>query len=111
MEQAKSTYIEKLTEASITYEQEQIEFVFQRTKLKLRDALEINELKTMNPEYNKQLDLKDDQLSIRFYPPPSYALFNTIHSKSIQATWQHDHNIVQHVEHHDLHLLILIVSP
>jgi len=111
MEQAKSTYIEKLTEASITYEQEQIEFVFQRTKLKLRDALEINVLKTMNPEYNKEFELTEDQLTIRFYPPPSYSLFHTIHSKSIQARWQLAHNIVQHVEHHDLHRLILIVSP
>src|SRR5690625_448509 len=111
MEQAKSTYIEKLTEASITYEQDQIEFVFQRTKLKLRDELEINVLKTIHPEFNKEFELTEDQLVIRFYPPPSYSLFNTIHSKSIQARWQLAHNIVQQVEHHNLHRLTLIVSP
>lgn len=111
MEQKKSTYIEKLTEASITYEQDKIEFVFQRAKLRLRDELEVNLLKTINPEYNKEFELTDDQLMIRFYPPPSYSPFHKIRSKSIQAKCQLAYNIVQQVENHALQRLKLIVSP
>ena len=105
------TYLEKQTEASLKYDEENIEIKLHQAKIKLRDVREINLLKTINPEFKKELIKTDDQLTIRLFPPASYERFQAIQSKSVQAKWRLAYNIIQLASGHSNMRLKLIISP
>lgn len=111
MSQQTPTYLENKTESTITYEDEKIEIMFHRAKLKLNNELEVHLLKSINPEFNKEFTLTEDQLTLSIFPPPTYAFFNEIQGKSIQAKWQFAYNLIQRIQQHTLKRVKLIVSP
>lgn len=110
-DEEKRTYLEEELDATITYAEDQIEFVFHRAKVKLSDELEIQMLKTLNPEFNKAFKLTEDQLLITYTKPKSYQYFEAIHQKNIREKWQFAYNIIQQVQSHSLERLKLIISP
>ncbi|WP_161493879.1 type VII secretion protein EssB [Virgibacillus necropolis] len=105
------SYLEKQTEGRIKYNEKQIEFSFHRQKLKLRDEMEIELLKSINPELNKTFTMTDDLLMITIDPPESYMHFDEINVKSNQAKWRLAYNLIQKVQQHNIHRLKLIISP
>lgn len=105
------SYLEEELDTTITYHEEKIDFIFQRAKVKLSDELEIQMLKTMNPELQQEFKLTDDQLIITYHPPKTYSSFNDIYQKSNRAKWQFAYNIIQRIRDHSLQRLKLIISP
>ncbi|GAA0443755.1 MAG: type VII secretion protein EssB [Bacillota bacterium] len=105
------TYLEKQTDAAISYEHGKIEISFHRAKVKLNDQLEIEWLKSINQEIRKEIVRTEDELKIYLSPPKSYHAFHKLYSKSEQAQWQFAYNLVQHIQKHALKRLKIIVCP
>lgn len=105
------SYLEDKLDAKITYETNKIEFVFQRAKVKMSDELEIQLLKTINPQINKEFALTEDRINITYHPPQSYYNFKDIHKNNIRSRWQFAYNIIQAVRSHKLERAKLCVSP
>ncbi|MBU5465956.1 type VII secretion protein EssB [Virgibacillus sp. MSJ-26] len=105
------SYLENKLDTKITYDSDKIEFVFQRAKVKLSDELEIHLLKTINPEFNKEFTLTEDQVIITYHPPKSYARFENIYKNSIRAKWQFAYNVIRAIRSHSIERAKLIVSP
>ncbi|MFC4024362.1 type VII secretion protein EssB [Oceanobacillus longus] len=111
MSQQTTTYLESKIDATIAYQDKEIEIAFHRAKLKLDNELEINLLKSINSEFKKEFTLTDDQLTIHIFPPDSYERFHRIHEKSNQAKWQFAYNLIQCIKKHAFHRLNLIICP
>lgn len=105
------SYLEKKLDVKITYETNQIEFTFQRAKVKMSDELEIELLKTINPEISKELTLTEDKVIITYHIPQSYANFDDIYKNNIRSRWQFAYNIIQTIRSHKLERAKLCVSP
>lgn len=105
------TYLEEKTEVNLSYEEEIINLIFQRAKLKLNDEMEIHFLKEIEPEFNKTFTLTEDQLIITLTPPDTFASFQAIHQQNVQSRWQFAYNILQKIQSHSLDRLKLIISP
>ncbi|UTR16189.1 type VII secretion protein EssB [Salipaludibacillus sp. LMS25] len=111
MSEKNVTYLEKQIEAVMKEEKGQITVTFQRAKLKLNDEEEVHLLGAMNPEFDREFKLTEDQLIITIKKPEHYVAFSTIHKKSNQAKWQFAFNVIQAIRHHAVDRLKLIVSP
>src|SRR5699024_594082 len=98
-------------DAKITYTENNIQFIFQRAKLKMDHELEIEFLKRIHPQLNTEFKITDDQLIISHHPPKSYEMFSGIFDKGISARWQFAYNIIQAVRTHRLDRAKMIVSP
>ena len=105
------SYLEKKLDAKIIYEVNQIEFVFQRAKVKVSDELEIQLLKTIDPEISKEFTLTEDKVIITYHTPQSYANFTDIYKNNNRSRWQFAYNIVQKIRSHKLERAKLCVSP
>lgn len=110
-DEAERSYLEKKLDASITYEADKIEFVFQRAKVKMSDELEIELIRTMNPELQKEITLTEDQVVITYHPPKSYQRFEKIFENSIRSRWQFAYNVLQTIRNHALQRMKLTISP
>src|SRR5699024_6899327 len=105
------SYLEEELDTTITYHEEKRDFIFQRAKVKLSDELEIQMLKTMNPELQQERNSAEDPLIITNQPPTTDSSFNDIYQKSNPAKWQFAYNIIQRIRDHSLQRLKLIRSP
>ncbi len=104
------TYLEKVTEAKVTVG-ETISIVFHKAKLKMRDELEIDLLKSINPELNKQLTVTEDEVVLTLSPPSSYQFVQNLHTKSIIWRWTFAYQLVQKVKQHHLNRLHPVICP
>lgn len=105
------SYLEEKLDAKITYETNKIEFLFQRAKVKMSDELEIQLLKTINPEISKEFILTEDKVVITYHTPQSYANFDDIYKNNIRSRLQFAYNIIQTIRSHKLERAKLCVSP
>ncbi|TCP31205.1 type VII secretion protein EssB [Scopulibacillus darangshiensis] len=106
----KPTYLEKKLEAAITKDNGYA-FIFQNEKIKLDHELEIDMIKEIDPSFNKEIIMTEDELKITIHPPAEYQSFQRIHSKDDRSKWLFSHHLVKRVMKHSLHRLHLIVCP
>ncbi|MCY9373987.1 type VII secretion protein EssB [Bacillus sp. T17B1] len=105
------SYLENQLEAVAEKTDAGYTFTFQREKIKLLDGLEANVIKDVNPFFQKEIDVTDDEVIITIQPPPSYKAFRVIKAKDKKSKWQFAYQLVQAVQQHNLSRLNLIVAP
>lgn len=111
MNEEKASYLERLIEGVVKHENFTTTIIFQRTKIKMQDELELGVLRDLNRDFKKELKHNDDEISIIIERPPKYKSFQELKSKSHLAKAYFSHQLVKKVLNHSLQRLHLIVSP
>lgn len=85
MAEKKKTYLEDQLEAVMTKEDGAYIFRFQREKINLVNGLEANVIKEVDPSFNKETVMTDDEVQILIQPPSEYKEFRYIKGKNKKA--------------------------
>ncbi|PLT31470.1 type VII secretion protein EssB [Peribacillus deserti] len=110
MEGKKTSYLEEQTEAAITHDGGHV-FVFQRSKVKLHDHLEISFLEESAVPLKKEIEVTEDEVIVKVKAPPEFLTFTDLRKKNKQARLIFAHQLVKKVSSHEWPRLNLIVSP
>ena len=111
MAEKKKTYLEDQLEAVMTKEDGAYIFRFQREKINLVNGLEANVIKEVDPSFNKETVMTDDEVQILIQPPSEYKEFRYIKGKNKKSKWLFAYQLVKAVEEHSIKRLHLIVAP
>ncbi|MBM7694487.1 type VII secretion protein EssB [Peribacillus deserti] len=111
MEGKKTSYLEEQTEAEITHQDGSYVFVFQRSKVKLQDQLEIYFLQEFDASLKKEMEVTEDEVMIKVAAPPEFLTFHDIRKKNKLARLFFAHQLVKKAAHHEWPRLNMIVSP
>ncbi|MBA4536975.1 type VII secretion protein EssB [Bacillus aquiflavi] len=111
MSEKKQTYLEQQLEAVIKKENNKYTFTFQRGKIKLDDAIEMDMLKEIDPSIQKEIILTDDELNLIIQLPSNYLNFFNLKNKDEKSKWIFAHQLVKKVQNHSLSRLHLVVCP
>ncbi|MDQ0230844.1 type VII secretion protein EssB [Metabacillus malikii] len=109
--QKEMSYIEEKLEAIIKVEKQTIEFIFQKEKIKLNHQDEISFLKEINPVIKKQIQMMDDELSVRHTIPTSFTYLPHMQKIDERDRLLIAFRIVQSVISHTLTRIHLFVCP
>src|SRR5690625_7474848 len=88
MPDEQTPYFTRRTEGYIERQENTIITTFQKPKIKLRDEIEIDLVKTVDPNLNKKITSKEDKIIIQTEIPKGYDLLPNIHNESTIARWQ-----------------------
>lgn len=86
-------------------------FRFQREKINLVNGLEANVIKEVDPSFNKETVMTDDEVQILIQPPSEYKEFRYIKGKNKKSKWLFAYQLVKAVEEHSIKRLHLIAAP
>ncbi|MCB6219002.1 type VII secretion protein EssB [Bacillus paralicheniformis] len=111
MAEKKKTYLEDQLEAVMTKEDGSYIFRFQREKINLVNGLEANVIKEVDPSFNKETVMTDDEVQILIQPPSEYKEFRYIKGKNKKSKWLFVYQLVKAVEEHSIKRLHLIAAP
>ncbi|MGN1402256.1 MAG: type VII secretion protein EssB [Bacillus sp. (in: firmicutes)] len=111
MPKEKRSYIETQTEASVTKQSAVHTYVFQRALLKLKNELEVQVIKELNPNIHKTIEVNEDEIIIRFELPEGFSEFDKIHTKTEHDKWVFVYRLIQKAKEHSYTRLIPIISP
>ena len=111
MAEKKKTYLEDQLEAVMTKEDGTYIFRFQREKINLVNGLEANVIKEVDPSFNKEAVMTDDEVQIMIQPPSEYKEFRYIKGKNKKSKWLFAYQLVKAVEEHSIKRLHLIAAP
>ncbi|KAA0837291.1 type VII secretion protein EssB [Bacillus paralicheniformis] len=111
MAEKKKTYLEDQLEAVMTKEDGAYIFRFQREKINLVNGLEANVIKEVDPSFNKETVMTDDEVQILIQPPSEYKEFRYIKGKNKKSKWLFAYQLVKAVEEHSIKRLHLIAAP
>ncbi|MCY9275974.1 type VII secretion protein EssB [Bacillus haynesii] len=111
MAEKKKTYLEDQLEAVMTKEDGTYIFRFQREKINLVNGLEANVIKEVDPSFNKETIMTDDEVQILIQPPSEYKEFRYIKGKNKKSKWLFAYQLVKAVEEHSIKRLHLIAGP
>ncbi|TYR79170.1 type VII secretion protein EssB [Priestia megaterium] len=112
MSEKKSTYLETLLEASITRDKKQgYTFVFQTEKIKLDHAIEIEMLKDIEPSFQKEIVMNEDELKIMIHPPEDFQPLSRLQQKQERYKWMFAHQLIKKVQNHSFTRLHVAVCP
>ncbi|WP_051348501.1 type VII secretion protein EssB [Peribacillus kribbensis] len=111
MEGTKQSYLEEQLDALIKKDGSSRNFIFQRSRVKLRDALEIKFLEGLDSDIKKEIIVNEDEVVVRAAVPPSFLTFAGVKKKTRLARLYFAHQLVEKVIHHDFSRLHVIVSP
>ncbi|MCY7813955.1 type VII secretion protein EssB [Bacillus haynesii] len=111
MAEKKKTYLEDQLEAVMTKEDGTYIFRFQREKINLVNGLEANVIKEVDPSFNKETVMTDDEVQILIQPPSEYKEFRYIKGKNKKSKWLFAYQLVKAVEEHSIKRLHLIAAP
>ncbi|MBM7649223.1 type VII secretion protein EssB [Bacillus ectoiniformans] len=87
------------------------DFIFQKARLKLEQALEINMIVEADPQLNKKIESNEDEIILNVQPPSYFSQFQAIHSKPDIAKWIFMDQLIKKVQRHSYHRLIPVVCP
>jgi type VII secretion protein EssB len=90
---------------------EKVEIIFYRARIRLRDKLEINLLKSIHPDFTRDFTINDDQLIIRIHPPNYYHDFHIIHQTNKESRYRFAYNIIQAIQNQTMNRIKLVVCP
>ncbi|WP_243290998.1 type VII secretion protein EssB [Bacillus sp. FJAT-47783] len=110
MSEKNPTYLEEKLQAVITKENGYT-FSFQKEKIKLDHAIEIDMVKEINPDFQKDIVMTDDELHVTTQLPAHYKEFHAIQKKDDHSKWLFTHQLVKKVNSHPYSRLHLIVCP
>ncbi|PLR96523.1 type VII secretion protein EssB [Bacillus sp. T33-2] len=111
MSDTKQTYLEQQLEAVISKENNNFTFTFQKGKIKLDDAVELEMLKEIEPSIYKEISLTEDEVTLNIQPPLNYISFSQLKKKDEQSKWVFASQLVKKVKEHSLTRLHLVVCP
>ncbi|MBT2575647.1 type VII secretion protein EssB [Bacillus sp. ISL-51] len=107
----KRSYLETELDAARAETESGFTFTFQREKIKLLDGLEANVIKDVDPFFQKEVLVSEDEVTIIVSPPSSYQAFRYIKGKDKKSRWQFAYRLVQAVKQHKLKRLHIIAAP
>lgn len=110
-ESIEQKYLEKQIDATISLDEQRIEIQFPVPKIKLKDQLEINLIKSISPEFNREFQLIEDKLIIKLFPPENFHIFEMIHQQSMESRWRFAYNIIQTIRNHTLSRIKYVICP
>ncbi|RID89387.1 type VII secretion protein EssB [Peribacillus asahii] len=111
MSEKKQSYLEKQLEAVIKKEKNTIQIIFQREKIRLDDALEMEMLKYSDSSVKKEITLTEAELNLIIEIPSSYISFTQLKKKDEKSRWIFASQLIKKVENHSLNRLHVIVCP
>src|SRR3954464_1270209 len=111
MSEKRRTYLEEQLEAVVKREKNLVEIIFQREKVKLDHAIEIEMLKDSDPSIKKEIKLTEDELCLVIQPPANYLTFTQLNNKDEKSRWNFASQLVKKVQSHSLSRLHLIICP
>ncbi|MDM5215002.1 type VII secretion protein EssB [Peribacillus sp. NJ4] len=111
MDEKKSSYLEKKTEAAIVKGDNGYSFVFQRAKLSMQDPLELQLIHEADDALQKHIEVTEDEVQIRVNPPASFFVFSKAKDKNLIGRWVSSYQIVKKIRNHELTRLQLVVCP
>ena len=86
MDEKKSSYLEKKTEAAMKKDDNGHLFVFQRAKLPMQDPLELQLIHEADDALQKHIEVTEDEVQIRVNPPASFFVFSKAKDKNPLST-------------------------
>ncbi|USK69142.1 type VII secretion protein EssB [Peribacillus asahii] len=111
MSEKKQSYLEKQVEAVIKKEKNTVQIIFQREKIRLDDALEMEMLKYSDSSIKKEITLTEAELKLKIETPSSYLPFTQLKKKDEKSRWIFASQLIKKVENHSLNRLHVIVCP
>ncbi|MBD8138197.1 type VII secretion protein EssB [Bacillus sp. CFBP 13597] len=104
-------YLEKKTEAAMMKDEKGHSFVFQRAKLPMQDPLELQLIHEADDALQKHIEVTEDEVKIRVYPPASFFVFSKAKDKNPLSKWLSSYQIQKKIRNHELNRLQLVVCP
>ncbi|MES1042217.1 type VII secretion protein EssB [Peribacillus simplex] len=111
MDEKKSSYLEKKTEAAMMKADNGHLFVFQRAKLSMQDPLELQLIHEADDALQKHIEVTEDEVQIRVNPPASFFVFSKAKDKNPLSRWLSSYQILKKIRNHELNRLQLVVCP
>ena len=111
MPEERASYLKERLNVEITKENQIISYHFQRARLKLHNPLEIQPLKEIETEIEKQIHVTEDEVIIDFTIPSSFFSFLTIQKRKEKEKWLFSYQLAKKVKHHSFKRLIPVVCP
>ncbi|MFJ7941313.1 type VII secretion protein EssB [Peribacillus sp. NPDC096622] len=111
MDEKKSSYLEKKTEAVMMKDDKGHSFVFQRAKLSMQDPLELQIIHEADDALQKHIEVTEDEVQIRVNPPASFFVFSKAKDKNSLSRWLSSYQILKKIRTHELSRLQLVVCP
>ncbi|TKH12740.1 type VII secretion protein EssB [Peribacillus simplex] len=111
MDEKKSSYLEKKTEAAMMKDDNGHLFVFQRAKLSMQDPLELQLIHEADDALQKHIEVTEDEVQIRVNPPASFFVFSKTKDKNPLSRWLSSYQILKKIRNHELSRLQLVVCP
>ncbi|PLR75552.1 type VII secretion protein EssB [Bacillus sp. V3-13] len=111
MSEQNRTYLEEQLEAVVKTENKSVLLIFQREKIKLDHAAEVDMLKDIDPSIDKNIHLTEDELRFEFEPPSNYITFTKLKNKDKKSKWIFASQLVKKIMNHSLSRLHFIVCP
>ncbi|MGE7907682.1 type VII secretion protein EssB [Peribacillus sp. NPDC094092] len=111
MDEKKSSYLEKKTEAAMMKDDKVHSFVFQRAKLSMQDPLELQLIHEADDALQKHIEVTEDEVRIRVNTPASFFVFSKAKDKNPLSRWLSSYQILKKVRNHELSRLQLVVCP
>lgn len=111
MKEEEKHYIESKLDLAVKREDNVVSYVFQRTKLKMVDELEINMLKSIHRQLQKKIEVTEDELIISFELPNNYHYFERVFTKSNRERYRFAFNVIDEIESHTYSRLFMTISP
>lgn len=107
-----TSYLTDQLEAIITRKEQIMTFAFQKEKVKLDNPTEISFLTELNPSIEKDIVMKDDELTIQYKLPNTYSfLLPQLKRLDEKERFVLGYKIVQSVTNHKLSRIHLVVCP
>ncbi|MDR7074428.1 type VII secretion protein EssB [Fictibacillus barbaricus] len=111
MTEKKQTYLEQSIESQIHRDEDSITFAFQKEKIKLDDVIEIDLLRELDNDIQRNILLEDDELKIKITPHSRYHFYPDLKDKNERSKWMFAYQLVKKVKNHALTRLHLVVCP
>ncbi|MGE7768403.1 type VII secretion protein EssB [Peribacillus sp. NPDC096540] len=111
MDENKSSYLEKQTEAVMKKDDNGYVFVFQRAKLLMQNPLELQLIHEVDDALQKHIEVTEDEVQVRVIPPAPFFAFSKANNKNLIGRWLSSYQIVKKIRNHELTRLQLVVCP
>ncbi|MFJ8234982.1 type VII secretion protein EssB [Ureibacillus sp. NPDC094379] len=111
MSDKNQSYLEKLLEATLKFEKDQITLTFQKEKIKLDDEIEITLLQEINPFIQKEITLTEDELIFTYKKDPNFMTFGKLRTLNEKERWMFASQMLKSIMLHKSNRLHVILCP
>lgn len=111
MSEKKTTYLEQQIDAEIIKEKGTYTFTFQREKIRLDQAIEVELLKEMDPLFKREIVTNENELRVIVHTQEQDKPFQALKGRLDLQRWMFGHQLVEKVRDHAYTRLHLVVCP